>query len=145
MTEANRLLIEAIDGADTPDVQIMLAAFLGCSIESEHPEIAEKLDALCCCFAREEFEEVHNYLLSTKGGLERSTAHYMRRHFMAGGDFMTPNEKRSATYERKRAAAAQRAAEREATIKALREVRDNPEALPADRLRAVELLKEYHA
>ena len=56
---------------------------------------------------------------------------------------MTPNEKRSATYARKRERAAQCAAEREAQIKALREVRDNPEAAPADRLRAVELLKEY--
>ena len=55
---------------------------------------------------------------------------------------MTPNEKRAATYARTREHAAQRKAEREAQIKALREIRDNQDTLPADRLRAVELLKE---
>lgn len=58
---------------------------------------------------------------------------------------MTPNEKKSLTYRRKREAAAGRKAEREAQIKALREIRDDPSALPAERLRAVELLKEYLA
>lgn len=56
---------------------------------------------------------------------------------------MTANEKRSATYARKREWEAQRRADREAQIKALREIRDNPDAAPSDRLRAVELLKEY--
>lgn len=54
---------------------------------------------------------------------------------------MTPNEKKAATYARKREHEAQRRAEREATIKALREIRDNPDASPAERLRAIELLK----
>ena len=62
-----------------------------------------------------------------------------------GGETMTPNEKRSLTYQRKRDAKAERKAEREAQVKALREIRDDPNATPADRLRAVELLKEYHA
>ncbi len=53
------------------------------------------------------------------------------------------NEKRTKTYQRKREFAAKRKAEREAQIKALREIRDNPDTLPADRLRAVELLKDY--
>ena len=58
---------------------------------------------------------------------------------------MTKGETLKATYQRKREHAAQRKAEREAQIKALREIRDNPDASPADRLRAVELLKEYMA
>ena len=48
-------------------------------------------------------------------------------------------------YQAKRERAAQQKAEREAKMKALREIRDNPDASPADRLRAVELLKEYLA
>lgn len=58
---------------------------------------------------------------------------------------MTKGEKLKATYQRKREYAEQRKAEREASIKALREIRDNPDASPADRLRAVELLKDYIA
>ncbi len=58
---------------------------------------------------------------------------------------MTKSEKLKETYRRKREHAAQQKAEREAQIKALREIRDNPDASPADRLRAVELLKEYMA
>lgn len=54
---------------------------------------------------------------------------------------MTKGEKLKATYQAKREHAAQRKAEREATIKALREIRDNPDASPAERLRAIELLK----
>ena len=53
---------------------------------------------------------------------------------------MTKSEKLKATYQRKREHATQRKAEREATIKALTEIRDNPDAAPADRPRAVELL-----
>ena len=56
---------------------------------------------------------------------------------------MTADEKRAFSYARKREHAAQRKAEREAQIKALREIRDNPDTAPADRLRAVELLREY--
>lgn len=58
---------------------------------------------------------------------------------------MTKGEKLKATYQAKRECAAQRKAEREAQIKALREIRDNQDASPADRLHAVELLKEYSA
>ena len=58
---------------------------------------------------------------------------------------MTKSEKLKATYQRKREYIAQRKAEREAQLKALRDIRDNPDTLPADRLRAVELLKEYIA
>ncbi len=56
---------------------------------------------------------------------------------------MTKSEKLRATYQAKREHAAQRKAEREAQIKALREIRDNQDASPADRLHAVELLKQY--
>ena len=56
---------------------------------------------------------------------------------------MTKSEKLAATYQRKREHAAQRKAEREATAKALREIRDNSDASPADRLRAIEILKEF--
>lgn len=58
---------------------------------------------------------------------------------------MTKSEKLKETYQRKREHAAQQKAERAAQIKALREIRDNPDASPADRLRAVELLTEYTA
>ena len=37
---------------------------------------------------------------------------------------------------------AQRRAEREATVHALQQIRDNAEATPADRLRAIEMLVE---
>ena len=57
---------------------------------------------------------------------------------------MTPNEKRAATYQRKRERAAMQKEERENQLKALREIRDNPDASPSDRLRAVELLREYN-
>lgn len=56
---------------------------------------------------------------------------------------MTKSEKLAATYQRKREHAAKHKAEREATAKALREIRDNPDASPADRLRAIEILKEF--
>lgn len=56
---------------------------------------------------------------------------------------MTKSEKLKATYQAKREHAAQQRAEREATAKALREIRDNPDASPADRLRAIEILKEF--
>ena len=56
---------------------------------------------------------------------------------------MTKSEKLAATYQRKREHAAQRKAEREATAKALREIRDNSDASPSDRLRAIEILKEF--
>jgi hypothetical protein len=58
---------------------------------------------------------------------------------------MTKSEKLRATYQRKREHAAQRKAEREKQIIALREIRDNPDASPSERLRAVELLKAYIA
>lgn len=53
---------------------------------------------------------------------------------------MTKGEKITKTWALKREYEAQRKAEREANMKALREVRDDPNASPADRLRAVELL-----
>ena len=49
-------------------------------------------------------------------------------------------EKRRATAERKRQHKQALKAEREAQLDALRRVRDNPDAGPADVLRAVELL-----
>lgn len=55
---------------------------------------------------------------------------------------MTPNEKKAAAYAKKRENKAERRAEREAQIKALQQIRDNPDTFPSERLQAVVLLEK---
>ncbi len=55
---------------------------------------------------------------------------------------MTPNEKKAAAYAKKRENKAARRAEREAQIKALQQIRDNPDTFPSERLQAVVLLEK---
>lgn len=51
-------------------------------------------------------------------------------------------EKRRATYENKRQRAEQAKQEHDRTIAVLREIRDNPNAKPSDRLQAIAMLSE---
>lgn len=64
---------------------------------------------------------------------------------------MTPEQKaaaavkRAQTYEAKRQREAKKKEDRSRTITALTEIRDDPSADPATRLKAIELLRELHA
>ena len=55
---------------------------------------------------------------------------------------MTSVEKQKATWEKKRQLEAERKEERKRQRIALQEIRDNPQATPSDRLRAIELLNQ---